>query len=133
MTKAKVGTSTSKVNARKSGTSRRHARGHATEGKSASNHSQVTGHRNNGQTKHFKAAFPENHFANAHHAFGLLRSQSGVELGDKVKELLRLAQAYSMVVSTEVSTRLADEGASAAAEFETGFGASISSISPSPD
>jgi hypothetical protein len=48
-------------------------------------------------------------------------------------ELLRLAQAYSMVVSTEVSTRLADEGASAAAEFETGFGASISSISPSPD
>jgi len=48
-------------------------------------------------------------------------------------ELRRLAQAYSMVVSTEVSTRLADEGASAAAEFETGFGASISSISPSPD
>ena len=48
-------------------------------------------------------------------------------------KLLQLAQAYSMVVSTEVSTRLADEGASAAAEFETGFGASISSISPSPD
>ena len=48
-------------------------------------------------------------------------------------ELVRLAQAYSMVVSTEVSTRLADEGATAAAEFETGFGASISSISPSPD
>lgn len=48
-------------------------------------------------------------------------------------ELLRLAQAYSMVVSTEVSTRLADEGATAAAEFESGFEASISSISPAPE
>ena len=46
-------------------------------------------------------------------------------------ELLRLAQAYSMVVSTEVSTRLADEGATAmaesVAEYESGV---ISSISP---
>jgi hypothetical protein len=38
-----------------------------------------------------------------------------------------------MVVSTEVSTRLADEGATAAAEFESGFEASISSISPAPE
>ena len=51
-------------------------------------------------------------------------------------KLLQLAQAYSMVVSTEVSTRLADEGATAAAEIESaygsafGAGASISSISP---
>jgi hypothetical protein len=44
--------------------------------------------------------------------------------------LLQLAQAYSMVVSTEVSTRLANEGATAAAEYEAGFGASLSSISP---
>jgi aminoglycoside phosphotransferase family enzyme len=46
-------------------------------------------------------------------------------------KLLQLAQAYSMVVSTEVSTRLADEGAAAAAEYESalGVGASISSIS----
>ena len=45
--------------------------------------------------------------------------------------MLRLAQAYSMVVSTEVSTRLADEGATAmaesVAEYESGV---ISSISP---
>ena len=50
--------------------------------------------------------------------------------------LLQLAQAYSMVVSTEVSTRLANEGATAAAEMESAYGsafgdgASISSISP---
>jgi hypothetical protein len=43
---------------------------------------------------------------------------------------LQLAQAYSMVVSTEVSTRLANEGATAVAEYEAGLGASISSISP---
>jgi hypothetical protein len=53
-------------------------------------------------------------------------------------KLLQLAQAYSMVVSTEVSTRLADEGATAmaesVAEYESGVVASISpelaSISP---
>jgi len=44
--------------------------------------------------------------------------------------LLQLAQAYSMIVSTEVSTRLADENATAMAEYESGPGASISSISP---
>lgn len=44
--------------------------------------------------------------------------------------LLQLAQAYSMIVSTEVSTRLADEGATAMAEYESGLGASVSSISP---
>ena len=46
-------------------------------------------------------------------------------------KLLQLAQAYSMVVSTEVSTRLADEGATAVAEslaeYESGV---MSSISP---
>ncbi len=46
-------------------------------------------------------------------------------------KLLQLAQAYSMVVSTEVSTRLADESATAMAEsiaeFESG---GVSSISP---
>ena len=45
-------------------------------------------------------------------------------------KLLQLAQAYSMVVSTEVSTRLADEGATAVAEsmaeYESGVVASIS-------
>jgi hypothetical protein len=53
-------------------------------------------------------------------------------------KLLQLAQAYSLVVSTEVSTRLADAGATAAAEmemesayeFSMGAPASISSISP---
>jgi aminoglycoside phosphotransferase family enzyme len=46
-------------------------------------------------------------------------------------KLLQLAQAYSMVVSTEVSTRLADEGATQVAEYEAalGTGASISSVS----
>ena len=52
-------------------------------------------------------------------------------------KLLQLAQAYSMIVSTEVSTRLADEGATAVAEsmaeYESGLGASISSISPAPE
>ena len=52
-------------------------------------------------------------------------------------KLLQLAQAYSMIVSTEVSTRLADESATAAAEsiaeYESGLGASISSISPAPE
>ncbi len=46
-------------------------------------------------------------------------------------KLLQLAQAYSMIVSTEVSTRLADEGATAVAEslaeYESGV---ISPISP---
>ena len=42
-------------------------------------------------------------------------------------ELLELAQAYSYVVSTEVSTRLADESATAAAEIEAGF---VESIDP---
>jgi hypothetical protein len=54
-------------------------------------------------------------------------------------KLLQLAQAYSMVVSTEVSTRLANENATAQAEidsaYESALGAeasisSISSISP---
>lgn len=45
-------------------------------------------------------------------------------------KLLQLAQAYSLVVSTEVGARLADEGATAVAEYESGLGASISSISP---
>jgi hypothetical protein len=48
-------------------------------------------------------------------------------------ELVHLAEAYSMVVSTEVSTRLADENASAQAEIDSayasGSGASISSVS----
>ena len=44
-------------------------------------------------------------------------------------KLLQLAQAYAMVVSTEVSTRLANEGATAVADYEAGLGASISSIS----
>jgi hypothetical protein len=54
------------------------------------------------------------------------------ELADQVQ----LAQAYSMVVSTEVSTRLADENATAQAEIDSayesalGAKASISSISP---
>jgi hypothetical protein len=43
------------------------------------------------------------------------------------QELLQLAQAYSMIVSTEVSTRLADENATLAAEIESGF---VQSISP---
>ena len=41
-------------------------------------------------------------------------------------ELLRLAQAFSLVVSTEVGTRLADESLTAAAEWESGAVASIS-------
>jgi hypothetical protein len=46
--------------------------------------------------------------------------------------LLQLAQAYSMIVSTEVSTRLADEGATAMAESVAEFNAGVvSSISPS--
>jgi hypothetical protein len=45
-------------------------------------------------------------------------------------KLLQLAQAYSYIVSTEVSTRLADEDAAAVAEYEAGLGASTSSISP---
>ncbi|ULE31863.1 hypothetical protein [Mycobacterium sp. IDR2000157661] len=47
-------------------------------------------------------------------------------------ELLRLAQAYSLVVSTEVGARLADGGATAATEFESGSGASISPLAPAP-
>jgi hypothetical protein len=42
-------------------------------------------------------------------------------------KLLQLAQAYSLVVSTEVSTRLANEDATAMAEYGAGLGASISS------
>ena len=46
-------------------------------------------------------------------------------------KLLQLAQAYSMVVSTEVSTRLADEGATAMADSLTEFDSgTVSSISP---
>ena len=53
-------------------------------------------------------------------------------------KLLQLAQAYSMVVSVEVGTRLANEGATAMAEsmadYESGVVASIApelaSISP---
>jgi hypothetical protein len=54
-------------------------------------------------------------------------------------KLLQLAQAYSMVVSTEVSTRLANENATAQAEIDSAYEAamgagpslsSISSISP---
>jgi hypothetical protein len=42
-------------------------------------------------------------------------------------KLLQLAQAYSLVVSTEVSTRLANEDATAMAEYGAGLAASISS------
>jgi hypothetical protein len=45
-------------------------------------------------------------------------------------KLLQLAQAYSMVVSTEVSTRLANEEATAVADYEAGLGGPISPISP---
>lgn len=45
-------------------------------------------------------------------------------------KLFQLAQAYSLVVSTEVGARLADEGAAAASEYEAGFGASITPITP---
>ena len=44
----------------------------------------------------------------------------------KDTELLPLAQAYSLVVSTEVGTRLADESATAAAEIEAGLVESVS-------
>jgi hypothetical protein len=40
-------------------------------------------------------------------------------------KLLQLAQAYSMVVSTEVSTRLANEGATVMADYESGLEASM--------
>ena len=61
-----------------------------------------------------------------------IRDQAG-KAGEST--LLQLAQAYSMVVSTEVSTRLADENAIQAAEYEAALGvgasiAPISSISP---
>jgi hypothetical protein len=46
-------------------------------------------------------------------------------------KLLQLAQAYSMIVSTEVSTRLADEGAVAVAESLTEYQSGVaSSIAP---
>jgi hypothetical protein len=46
-------------------------------------------------------------------------------------KLLQLAQAYSMVVSTEVSTRLADEGATAMAESVAEYESEVvASISP---
>jgi hypothetical protein len=68
-----------------------------------------------------------------------LADQAAVELLTAIRDqarkasdlrLLQLAQAYSMVVSTEVSTRLANEDATAMAEYEAGLGAPISSISP---
>jgi hypothetical protein len=61
-----------------------------------------------------------------------LADQAAVELLTAIRDqarkatdlkLLQLAQAYSMVVSTEVSTRLADEGATQAAEYEAAIGA----------
>ena len=48
-------------------------------------------------------------------------------------KLLQLAQAYSMVVSTEVSTRLADEGATAMAESLSEFESGIVSPIPPPE
>jgi len=49
-------------------------------------------------------------------------------------KLLQLAQAYSLIVSTEVSTRLADEGATAMAEslteYQSGVASSISQEYP---
>ncbi len=41
-------------------------------------------------------------------------------------DLVQLAQAYSLVVSTEVGTRLADESATAAAEIEAELVESVS-------
>jgi hypothetical protein len=47
-------------------------------------------------------------------------------------KLVQLAQAYSLTVSTETSTRLADEGASAVAEslaeYESGVMSTVSSL-----
>jgi hypothetical protein len=48
-------------------------------------------------------------------------------------KLLQLAQAYSMVVSTEVSTRLADEGATAMAESLSEIESGIVSPIPPPE
>jgi hypothetical protein len=57
-----------------------------------------------------------------------IRDQAGTAADLK---LLQLAQAYSLIVSTEVSTRLADEGATAAAESLAEYGSGvISSVSP---
>jgi hypothetical protein len=48
-------------------------------------------------------------------------------------KLLQLAQAYSMIVSTEVSTRLADEGATAVAESLTEYEAGVISSISTPE
>ena len=45
-------------------------------------------------------------------------------------KLLQLAQAYSMIVSTEVSTRLADVESTRVGEYASGFG---ESNSPDPE
>lgn len=56
-----------------------------------------------------------------------IRDQAGKSTDLK---LLQLAQAYSMIVSTEVSTRLADESASQAVEYEVSLGAVTGAINP---
>jgi hypothetical protein len=60
-----------------------------------------------------------------------LADQAAVELLKAIRnqapkatdlKLLQLAQAYSMIVSTEVSTRLADVESTRVGEYASGFG-----------
>ena len=60
----------------------------------------------NGAAQTLNAASQANHLANAHHAFGNLKSQSGVELTEKVKELLRLAQEQGYLTYNDINDAL---------------------------
>ena len=62
----------------------------------------------NGSTKLERAVAPDNPLANAHHAFGCLQSQSGVDLTEKVKELLRLAQEQGYLTYNDINDALPD-------------------------
>jgi RNA polymerase primary sigma factor len=62
----------------------------------------------NGAARAHNGAPPTNHLANAHHAFGNLKSQSGVELTEKVKDLLRLAQEQGYLTYNDINDALPD-------------------------
>ena len=96
MAKSKVAESTAKVRARKLRTFHHSSR------------TPTTGNGDNGHAKHLPSTFPNNHFADAHHTFGLLKSRAGVDLTDKVKELLRLAQEQGYLTYNDVNDALPD-------------------------
>src|SRR5262245_56566925 len=104
MVKSKTKKTPSRVVSKRADKAKRGARQDAPDSASESH----TASGGNGAARTLNGASPANHLANAHHTFGNLKSQSGVELTEKVKDLLRLAQEQGYLTYNDINDALPD-------------------------